>query len=136
MTVTNQKQEEYIRHLLQREPKSEIQLQSKCSELLYWFYPSDWQRLVCVNNNDRKANTSNVGIVPGASDMYYLLPEGRVLLIEFKFGNKSHQSEKQVRWEELATSLGHSYVICRDEQTFWNLVGFKQPELSDVIISY
>lgn len=125
------KQQEYLLNLLKKEPKSEIQLQSKCAELLYWFYPNDWKRLVCVNNNDRRANTSNVGIVPGASDTYWLAELGVTLFIEFKFGNND-QSVKQVEWHMICERLGHTYCICKDETTFWKLIKLKQPTEADI----
>ncbi len=131
MTPNQIKQQEYLLNLLHREPKSEIQLQSKCAELLFWFYPSDWRRLVCVNNNDRRANTQSVGIVPGASDTYWLNPNGQTLYIEFKFGNNT-QSVKQVEWEQLCHSLGHSYQLCYSEYSFWRLIGLGAPIYSDI----
>lgn len=132
MTTNQEKQNEYLLKLLYREPKSEIQLQSKCAELLYWFYPKDWTRLVCVNNNDRRANTQNVGIVPGASDMYWQAEHGLTIYIEFKFGNNV-QSPKQIEWEKQCIRLGHKYVLCYTEQKFWNLIEFPYPIESEII---
>lgn len=128
MTPNTEKQREYLLNLINREPKSEIQLQSKCAELLYWFYPAQWKRLVCVNNNDRRANTQGVGIVPGASDTYWLGADGISLYIEFKFGKHSIQSEKQKEWELLCISLGHKYIICNSEPQFWQLIGLSEPK--------
>lgn len=118
----------YITRLFERIPKSEIQLQSKCAELLYWFYPMYWRRLVCVNNNSIRANTQGVGIVPGASDTYWLKSGGKTLYIEFKFGNNT-QSKQQKEWEQLCLSLGHEYVLCYTEEKFWQLVELPRPEL-------
>lgn len=132
MENREQKQREYLLNLLNKEPKSEIQLQSKCSELLYWFYPNDWKRLVCVNNNDRRANTNNVGIVPGASDTYWLGMSGRVLFIEFKFGQTAKQSIKQIEWEQLCISLGYQYLLCYSEINFWKLIGLDIPTHLDI----
>lgn len=133
MTNTQKSQYDYLLKLVSRIPKSEIQLQSKCAELLYWFYPNDWQRLVCVNNNDRRANTQGVGIVSGASDTYWLAAKGVTIYIEFKFGNNK-QSPKQIEWEELCDSLNHTYEVCYSEQYFWYLIGFKQPAATDVLL--
>lgn len=132
MAGNTEKQQEYLLKLLNKEPKSEIQLQSKCAELLYWFYPAHWKRLVCVNNNDRRANTQGVGIVPGASDTYWLSPGGRTLYIEFKFGPTAKQSIKQIEWEQLCISLGHQYVLCYSEIVFWSTVGLIQPSYIDI----
>ncbi len=131
MTDRQIKQQEYLLKLLRKEPKSEIQLQSKCAELLFWFYPTQWKRLVCVNNNDRRANTQGVGIVPGASDTYWLAEKGRTIYIEFKFGDNT-QSTKQLEWEQLCLSLGHEYVLCYNELEFWQLINFKQPNEADI----
>lgn len=133
MRELTDQQAEYIRKLLSRVPKSEIQLQSKCAELLYWFYPNDWKRLVCVNNNSLKANTQGVGIVPGASDTYWLESMGNIIFIEFKFGNNT-QSEKQLQWEQLCLSLGHKYMLCYTEDKFWELINLPKPELSNIFI--
>lgn len=125
------KQQEYLLNLLNKEPKSEIQLQSKCAELLFWFYPADWKRLVCVNNNDRRANTQMLGIVPGASDTYWLAELGRTIYIEFKFGDNT-QSPKQIEWQQLCLSLVHEYVLCYDEDNFWITIGFNKPNETDI----
>jgi hypothetical protein len=127
-----QLQREYLLNLLNRVPKSEIQLQSKCAELLFWFYPEHWKRLVCVNNNDRRANTTNVGIVPGASDTYWLAENGHTIYIEFKF-DKNTQSDKQKDWERICLSLGHEYVLCNNEDYFWQIIGFNKPVGAEIV---
>lgn len=131
MTPNTEKQTEYLLHLLRKQPKSEIQLQSKCAELLFWFYRPHWKRLVCVHNNDRKANTSNIGIVPGASDTYWLADCGITLYLEFKFGDNK-QSAKQIEWEQLAKSLGHEYHLVYNEDQFWGLIGFNAPTETNI----
>lgn len=131
-TPNPEQQRQYLINLLNRIPKSEQQLQSKCAELLYWFYPNDWKRLVCVYNNSLRANTSGFGQVSGVSDMYWLNPGGEVLFIEFKFGLKGVQSPAQKEWELLCNDLSHFYYICYDESTFWNIIGFNQPCEADI----
>lgn len=132
----NQKRE-YLLNILQKVPKSEQQLQSKCAELLYWFYPDHWKRLVCVYNNSLRANTQGFGQVPGASDMYWL-DYGRVKFIEFKFGatidrpKKSLQSDVQKEWQSICVDLGHFYYLCYNEHTFWQIIGFNQPCEADI----
>jgi len=122
---------QYLKSLLNRIPKSEQQLQSKCAEMLYFFYPNDWKRLVCVYNNSLRANTSGFGQVPGASDMYWLNPGGEVLFIEFKFG-KYNVSKSQLEWQRLCIDLRHNYYICLNEFTFWQIIGFNQPNEADI----
>lgn len=127
-----QKQREYLINLLNHIPQSEQQLQSKCAELLYFFYPDHWKRLVCVHNNSLRANTQGFGIVPGASDMYWLESDGRTIYIEFKFGDKGVLSNDQKDWWQLLDALGHRYLICRSESYFWNIIGFNQPCEADI----
>lgn len=125
------KQREYLIALLNRIPQSEQQLQSKCAELLYFFYPDHWKRLVCVHNNSLRANTQGFGIVPGASDMYWLGEDGRVLFIEFKFGSNT-RSKDQKKWAAILGDLGHYYYVCYNELAFWNIIGFNQPCIADI----
>ncbi len=126
------KQRQYLINLLNRIPKSEMQLQSKCAELLYFFYPVHWKRLVCVYNNSLKANIQGFGQVPGVSDMYWLAEKGRTIYIEFKFGPKQRISEAQKEWHELCYQLGHTYVICDNEIFFWQIINFTQPCEADI----
>lgn len=126
------KQYTYLTSLLNRAPKSEAQLQSKCAELMYFFYPNDWKRLVCVHNNSIRANTQGFGIVPGASDMYFIADQGRTIYIEFKFGSNK-QSPDQIEFEALLKRLGHTYVLCYTEAEFWNIVSFNQPNEADIL---
>lgn len=126
-----QKQREYLINLLNHIPQSEQQLQSKCAELLYFFYPDHWKRLVCVHNNSLRANTQGFGIVPGASDMYWLESDGRTIYIEFKF-EKGKQSPDQLEWYMLLRQLGHEYYICDSESFFWALIQFNQPCEADI----
>jgi hypothetical protein len=140
MTPTQQKQRQYLLTLLNRIPKSEAQLQSKCAELLYHFYPDHWKRLVCVHNNSVRANTQGFGIVPGASDMYWLNPGGETIYIEFKYIEIANgkviklgsPSKAQLEWKALCVNLGHDYRLCYDEHTFWKIIGFNQPNEADI----
>lgn len=131
-TPKPQKQREYLINLLNRIPKSEQQLQSKCAELLYFFYPDHWKRLVCVYNNSLRANTQGFGQVPGASDMYWIGDGGRVKFIEFKFSIKSAVSKDQYEWAAILNDLGHVYYLCYCEVDFWQIIGFNQPCETDI----
>lgn len=128
----NTKQRQYLNNLLARQPKSEAQLQSKCAELLYFFYPDHWKRFVTVHNNSLRANTMGFGIVQGATDTYWLADHGRVKFIEFKFGPRGCQSEAQVEFMQLCDTLGHKYYICDSEALFWLIIDFKQPCADDI----
>lgn len=130
--TNSQKQREYLITLLNRIPKSEQQLQSKCAELLYFFYPDHWKRLVCVYNNSLRANTSGFGQVPGASDMYWLANYGHTIYIEFKNGLKGVQSDAQKEWQAICVHLGHDYRLCHFEYQFWQIISFNQPNEADI----
>jgi hypothetical protein len=130
MKITNY---QYLINLLNCVPVSEIQLQSKCAELLYFFYPNDWRRLVTVFNNSLRANTLGFGIVPGVSDTYWLAEYGIVIFIEFKEpGGTGKQSKNQILWQALCERLGHKYYICWSEVTFWQIIGLKHPCEADI----
>lgn len=131
ISTSPQKQRNYLTTLLNRIPTNEQQLQSKCAELLYHFYPNEWKRLVCVHNNSFRANTQGFGIVPGASDMYWLEDWGKIKFIEFKFG-KGFQSRAQIEWMAQCSVLGHDYYLCYNELTFWQIIGFNQPCEADI----
>lgn len=122
----------YLINLLNRIPQSEIQLQSKCAELLYFFYPDHWRRFVTVFNNSLRANISGFGIVPGCADTYWLSDNGRIDLIEFKFGKTAKQSDAQKEFEAICVGLGHFYHLCYDEPSFWKIIGFRPPNESDI----
>jgi hypothetical protein len=127
-----EKQRQYLLKILNHIPQSEQQLQSKCAELLYFFYPDHWKRLVCVHNNSFRANTQGFGIVPGASDMYWIGESGCVKFIEFKFSIKSAVSKDQYEWAAILNGLGHVYYFCYCELDFWQIIGFNQPGEADI----
>jgi hypothetical protein len=140
LNKTQQKQYNHLLTLLNRIPKSEQQLQSKCAELLYYFYPEHWKRLVCVHNNSIRANTQGFGIVPGASDMYFLMPGGKTIYIEFKYIEivngkvikSGSPSKAQLEWQALCVDLGHDYRLCYDEPNFWQIIQFNKPNEADI----
>lgn len=88
---------------------------------------ADKQRLICHWNNGESKRSGNkmmiMGVKRGVSDWQYLMPLGQSLWIELKVGDNG-QSEDQVRFEQLVVSLGHEYYICRDEDTFWKIIGW------------
>jgi hypothetical protein len=131
LNPSQQKQYDHLLNLLNRVPKSEQQLQSKCAELLYFFYPAHWKRLVTTFNNSLRANTQGFGIVPGASDMYWLA-WADVKFIEFKFGT-NRQSPAQIEWQAICEDLEHEYHLCYIEADFWRIIGFNQPCEADIL---
>ena len=91
----------------------------------------DRQRLICHWNNGESKRSGNkmmvMGVKRGVSDWQYLMPLGEpTKWIELKVGDNV-QSEDQVRFERMVVALGHEYYICRDEETFWNIIGWHPP---------
>lgn len=91
---------------------------------------SQKQRLICQWNNAETKRGGNkmvsMGVKKGVADWQYLKDNGQSLWIELKT-ETGVQSEDQKRFEQLCLSLGHEYIICRDEQSFWNAINFTPP---------
>lgn len=85
------------------------------------------QRLICHWNNGESKRSGNkmmvMGVKRGVSDWQYLCDNGSSIWIELKT-DVGVQSDDQVRFEQLCNKLGHKYIICRDEQSFWNAIGW------------
>ena len=62
-----------------------------------------------------------IGLTSGVSDTIVILPNGKILFIEFK-DEKGKQSEKQKDFESIVTSLGYEYHLIRDLETFKTLI--------------
>lgn len=86
---------------------------------------SQKQRLICHWNNAESSNGGNkmisMGVKKGVADWQYLKDNGTSVWIELKT-ETGVQSEDQKRFEELCRSLGHEYMICRDEKSFWDAI--------------
>ena len=61
-----------------------------------------------------------MGVVSGVSDMIYLKPGGRTLLIEFKTETGT-QSPTQKDWQAKVKAAGYEYIICRSFSHFQQL---------------
>jgi hypothetical protein len=63
-----------------------------------------------------------IGLTSGVSDTIVILPNGKILFIEFK-DEKGIQSQRQKHFEKLITDLGHNYYLVRNvnqfQQTIW-----------------
>ena len=62
-----------------------------------------------------------MGVIPGVSDFIYLKPGGRPMFIELKTDTGS-QSPAQKEWQAKIESAGYEYIICRDLETFKNIL--------------
>lgn len=105
-------------------PESEDHLQSRCFIWHWNTYPDQRGRLFHVNQKARNAIEGNrmkaMGVVPGVSDLIWLSDSGPVF-IEMKT-EVGVQSSEQKRFEAIVTSLGHSYVICRNFEQFQQVI--------------
>jgi len=101
---------------------SEDQLQSTCFQWHWNNYPAERGMLFHVNQKARNSIEGNrmkaMGVVPGVSDMIYL--KGPVF-IEMKTED-GKQSPDQRRFEDLVTTLGYKYVICRTLEQFKSII--------------
>lgn len=87
------------------------------------------QRLICHYNNSETKRGGNkmisMGVKKGVSDWQYITSVGSIW-IELKVGDNT-QSPEQIIFQALCESLGHEYYICRDEETFWSIIGWTPP---------
>ena len=92
---------------------SEDQFQAECFAWHWNNRPHERGLLFHVNQKARNAIEGNrmkaMGVVPGVSDMIYLIGP---VFIEMKTEH-GIQSDDQKRFERVVTSLGYKYVICR-----------------------
>lgn len=65
------------------------------------------------DGKDRKEQMRklNTGMLPGASDLFIILKNGKVLWVEMKTPD-GRQSPTQKKFEEDVKSLGHDYILC------------------------
>lgn len=106
-------------------PVTEDQLQATCF-LWHWNnFHNERGLLFHVQQKARNAIEGNrfkaIGVVSGVSDMIYLKPGGRPILIEMKT-ETGHQSAAQKEWEATARSAGYEYVICRSFEQFQQII--------------
>ena len=100
---------------------SEDQLQAHCHTWHWNTYPTERGRLFMVHNTPRNkidgARLKAMGMVAGVSDMIYLRYDRAPLCLEFKT-EVGRQSPEQVRWQQVAESLGCEYRIIRSFDEF------------------
>lgn len=63
-------------------------------------------------NRIQGAQLRSQGMVAGVSDMVYLKPGGRPVLMELK-NETGRQSLKQKKWQDIVTKAGYSYHLVR-----------------------
>lgn len=101
--------------------ETEARLMQNCFMHHYNKYPSQRGLLFKVKNEGRNritgARDKATGLIPGVSDMIYLLPYSRPIFIEFKT-EAGRQSPNQKKWQCLVEANGYQYFIIRDLKGF------------------
>lgn len=103
---------------------SESQLQASIFQWHWNNISAERGLLFHVNNKARNAIEGNrfkaMGVIAGVSDLIYLKPGGKPMLIELKtdIGSQSHEQRK---WEIAVKAAGYSYHICRSLADFITL---------------
>jgi hypothetical protein len=103
---------------------TEAQLQSKAFTNFWNNNPHLRGRLFAINQNSHNqikgAINRSLGVLPGVSDMAYLIP-GSVVWIEWKTPS-GKQSPDQRKFQELVTSLNMHYHIVTSEEDFLKII--------------
>lgn len=125
----------YTNRDAERKPMSpsEGKLQAACVHLVQAYYKDYIGRFVCINNNSENsikgAQNKAMGVREGASDTFWLKPNGATVWIEFKRNDRTGRQSKQQRdWQRLVEGLGHRYVIVESIDEFFNVIGLVNPE--------
>jgi hypothetical protein len=109
-----------------QENMTEIQMQSSSFVKLWNNRPELRGRVFAINQNSHNrikgALNRSLGVLPGVSDMAYLV-QGSVVWIEWKTETGS-QSPDQKAFEQLVTRLGMRYIIVRSEFEFLEVIDF------------
>jgi hypothetical protein len=104
---------------------TETQLQAQIFQYHWNNLPTERGLLFHVNNKARNsiegAKFKAMGVVSGVSDLIYLKPGGKPILIELKTYNGT-QSTEQRKWELHVKSAGYQYLICKSLEEFIKLI--------------
>jgi len=100
---------------------TEAQLQAQIFQYHWNNLPTERGLLFHVNNKARNAiegaKFKAMGVIAGVSDLIYLKPGGKPILIELKVDNGT-QSKEQMKWELHVRLAGYKYMICRSLEEF------------------
>lgn len=104
---------------------TEARLQQICF-LWHWItYPEERGRLYMVYNSPKNAIDGVMligeGMIPGVSDLHYLLPGGHTVAIECKI-REGFQSEYQKWWQQVCEELSHPYELFRTVPEFQYII--------------
>lgn len=110
---------------------TESRLQQLCFTWHWNTYPDQRGRLWMQYNNPKNrehgAVLKGMGLLPGVSDLAYLMPDGRMLFIELKT-ESGRQSPQQKQWEQIVTDAGAEYRIIRSLEEFQTLITEKHEQ--------
>lgn len=105
--------------------QTELRIQQECFMHFHNTYPSQRGLLFKVKNEGTNKISGALdkasGLVPGVSDMIYLVPFNRPILLEFKT-EKGRQSKNQTIWQHRVEAAGYEYHIIRTLQDFVSLI--------------
>lgn len=95
---------------------TEEQLQAQIFQWHWENKPEERRLLFHVQQKARNAiegvRFRAIGVVPGVSDLVYLRPGGKPVMMELKTDTGS-QSAEQVKWQNAVEAAGYEYVIIR-----------------------
>ena len=63
----------------------------------------------------------NMGLLSGVSDTIVVLPNGKMLFIEFKT-EEGYQSTNQKEFQQTVTNMNHQYYVCRSLEQFQQII--------------
>ena len=117
----------WLKHISKKGHQSEALLQSNCFIWHWNTYPAERGRLFAIYNNPKNkahgAYLKGQGLVKGVSDMAYITKNGETIFIEMKTETpKGRQSDAQKEWQKTVEQIGCTYLICRTEQQFQNII--------------
>jgi hypothetical protein len=104
---------------------NEEQLQAHCFQWFWNEYPEERQMLFhpWQKSKDRAegARAKAFGVVAGISDLILILPAGKVVFVELKYG-KGTMSDHQVRFSVKVQARGHQHYVIYTFDGFKNLI--------------
>jgi len=91
-------------------------------------YPKERGLLFCVFNNPKNkiqgAQLKSKGMMKGVSDLIYLKPGGKPLLLELKT-DIGKQSKAQKDWQDSVTVAGYDYYVIRTLEEAKKICGWQ-----------
>jgi hypothetical protein len=115
----------FVTSYIKLESMTEDQLQAQIFQWHWNNVPAERGLLFHVQQKARNAIEGNrfkaMGVVAGVSDLIYLKPGGKPILVELKTETGT-QSPAQREWQQKAESAGYSYQIIRTLADFQKIV--------------